>query len=136
MTDPFTLEIIRDNLEAISDEMFIALHRTAHGVVMYEMLDFSVGLADAQGRMIVQGNGLPFFVSTLESAVRDVIAKHGAADAIRPGDVFMTNDPYHGGGTHLNDVCLVMPIFFEGALVAFAANKGHWSELGGKDATV
>ena len=131
--DPFTVEIIRDGLEAISDEMFVALGRAAQGVVIYEVLDYCVGIADAEGKMIVQGNGVPLFIGTLGSAVLDVIAKH-AADNVFPGDVFAINDPYGGGGTHLSDVCLVMPVFHGGALVAFTANKGHWTELGGKDA--
>ena len=50
---------------------------------------------------------------------------------MQPGDVFATNDPYSGGGTHLSDVCLIGPIIYDGELVAFAANKGHWTELGG-----
>jgi N-methylhydantoinase B len=131
--DPFTIEIIKDTLEAISDEMFVSLQRAAQGVVIYEVLDYCVGIADAQGRMIVQGNGVPLFIGTLESAVRAVLAKHGPDGRFHPGDIFALNDPYGGGGTHLSDVCLVMPVFHDGRLVAFTANKGHWSELGGKD---
>jgi N-methylhydantoinase B len=61
-----------------------------------------------------------------------VLQKFGA-DKVRPGDVFVTNDPYEGGGTHLSDVSLVMPIFYEDEVVAFVANKAHWTEVGGKD---
>ena len=130
--DPFTLEIIRDGLQATSDEMFIALGRAAQGIVIYECLDYCVGIADAAGRMVVQGNGVPLFIGTLESAVRDVIEKFGSGDDIHPGDIFAMNDPYRGGGTHTPDVCLVMPVFADGELIAFTANKGHWSEMGGK----
>ena len=130
--DPFTLEIIRDGLQAVSDEMFIALGRAAQGIVIYECLDYCVGIADAKGRMVVQGNGVPLFIGTLESAVRDVIEIFGATDDIHPGDIFAMNDPYRGGGTHTPDVCLVMPVFADGTLIAFTANKGHWSEMGGK----
>jgi N-methylhydantoinase B len=61
-----------------------------------------------------------------------VLDKFGA-DQLAPGDIFITNDPYTGGGTHLSDVSLVMPIFYQGELVAFSANKAHWTEVGGKD---
>lgn len=130
--DPFTLEIIRDGLQAASDEMFIALGRAAQGIVIYECLDYCVGIADASGRMVVQGNGVPLFIGTLESAVREVIDKFGTERDMEPGDIFAMNDPYRGGGTHTPDVCLVMPVFADDELIAFTANKGHWSELGGK----
>jgi len=62
--------------------------------------------------------------------VRSVLDKFGA-EKLKPGDIYITNDPYGGGGTHLSDVSIIAPIFFDGRLVAFAANKGHWTEVGG-----
>ena len=131
--DPFTLEIIKESLLAISDEMFIATQRTAMSTIISEVLDFAVGLTDAQGRLITHGQGLTLFLGTLDFGVRSVIEKFGVT-SLKPGDIFMTNDPYTGGGTHLSDVSLIMPIFSVGQVVAFAANKAHWTEVGGKDA--
>lgn len=131
--DPFTLEIIKDGLIAIGDEMFVTMQRTSMSTIIYEVLDYATGLTDADGNMITQGNGVTLFIGTLTYAVRSVLEKFGK-DGLKPGDIVITNDPYSGGGTHLSDVSLIMPIFYDGELVAFAANKGHWTEVGGKDA--
>nr|BBH87947.1 5-oxoprolinase [Thermosporothrix sp. COM3] len=131
-TNPFTLEIVKDTLVAIGDEMFVALQRTSKSPIIYEVLDFASGLTDAKGQLITQGNGITGFLGTLTFAVRSVLDKFGT-DAIHPGDIFITNDPYSGGGTHLSDVTLIVPIFYEGTLIAFSASKAHWTEVGGKD---
>jgi N-methylhydantoinase B len=130
--DPFTLEILKDSLIAIGDEMFVALQRTSQSPIIYEVLDFGSGLTDAEGQLITQGNGVTVFIGTLSPAVRYTLEKFGR-DALAPGDVVATNDPYEGGGTHLSDVTLVVPIFYGDELVAFAASKAHWTEVGGKD---
>src|SRR5262249_52666387 len=127
--DPFTLEIIKEGLLAIGDEMFVTMQRTSMSTIIYEVLDYAVGLTDAQGRLIAQGNGVALVLGTLTFGVQEVIRKFG--DDLRPGDIVITNDPYGGGGTHLSDVSLIAPIFYDGRLVAFAANKGHWTEVGG-----
>ncbi|MGH3134780.1 MAG: hydantoinase B/oxoprolinase family protein [Gaiellaceae bacterium] len=130
--DPFTVEILKDGLIAIGDEMFIALQRTSKSTIIYEVLDFATGLTDARGQLITQGNGVTGFLGTLTFAVKYTLEKFGA-DGLEPGDVIITNDPYTGGGTHLSDVSLVVPIFYDGELVAFSASKAHWTEVGGKD---
>jgi len=130
--DPFTVEIVKDGLIAIGDEMFVALQRTSKSTIIYEVLDFASGLTDAKGQLITQGNGVTGFLGTLTFAVRYTLEKFGP-DGLAPGDVIITNDPYTGGGTHLSDVSLVVPIFYDGELVAFSASKAHWTEVGGKD---
>jgi N-methylhydantoinase B len=129
--DPFTLEIIKGSLLAIGDEMFVALQRTSKSPIIYEVLDYAVGLTDAQGQLITQGNGVTSFLGTLNAAVREVLEKY--RDNIKPGDLFMTNDPYGGGGTHLSDVTLSLPVFYDNHLIGFVVNKAHWTEVGGKD---
>jgi hypothetical protein len=114
--DPFTVEILKDSLIAIGDEMFVALQRTSMRTIIYEVLDFASGLTDARGQLITQGNGVTGFLGTLTFAVRETLQKFGA-DGLAPGDVIVTNDPYSGGGTHLSDVSLVVPIFYDGELV-------------------
>jgi N-methylhydantoinase B len=128
--DPFTLEIVKEGLMAIGDEMFVTTQRTSMSTIIYEVLDFAVGLTDAQGYLITQGNGVTLFLGTLDFGVRSVLEKFGPAN-LKPGDIYITNDPYTGGGTHLSDVSIIMPIFYEDQLVAFAANKAHWTEVGG-----
>ncbi|HYL43215.1 MAG TPA: hydantoinase B/oxoprolinase family protein [Ktedonobacteraceae bacterium] len=130
--DLFTVEIVKDSLVAIGDEMFIALQRTSKSTIIYEVLDFASGLTDARGQLITQGNGVTGFLGTLTFAVRSALEKFGPEN-LKPGDVVITNDPYTGGGTHLSDVSLIVPIFYDGQLVAFAASKAHWTEVGGKD---
>ncbi|MFQ5972323.1 MAG: hydantoinase B/oxoprolinase family protein [Alphaproteobacteria bacterium] len=131
--DPFTLEIIKNALVGAGDEMFTTLQRTAQSSLIFEVLDFAVGATDGEGNLITQGNGVPGFIGTLDKSVESVIAKHGPDGQIQPDDVFLTNDPYGGGGTHLSDVSIIMPVFYGDELVAFTVNKAHWSELGGKD---
>jgi N-methylhydantoinase B len=130
--DPFTVEIIKDGLVAVSDEMFIALGRTAMSTIIYETLDYACGLLDDEGQLFTQGNGVTGFLGVLTFAIRHTLEKFGR-DGLADRDVIMVNDPYYGGGTHLSDVVLVVPIFHRGALVAFSACKAHWTEVGGKD---
>src|SRR2546426_9537101 len=129
--DLFTVEIVKDALVAIGDEMFVALQRTSMSTIIYEVLDFATGLTDARGQLITQGNGVTLFLGTLSHAVSYTLEKFGAD--LRHGDIIVTNDPYTGGGTHLSDVSLVLPIFYDGEVVAVAADKAHWTEVGGKD---
>ena len=130
--DPFTLEIIKDSLVAIGDEMFIALQRTSKSTIIYEVLDFASGLTDARGQLISQGNGVTGFLGNLTFGVQATLEKFGPQN-LYPGDVVIINDPYSGGGTHLSDVSLIVPIFYDEKLVAFSASKAHWTEVGGKD---
>lgn len=128
--DPFTLEIIGEILRASAEEMFITLGRTAQSPIIYEVLDMACGLVTADGELIAEAEGVPGFIGCLSFAVQEILDKF-EVKAMRAGDVFATNDPYAGGGTHLSDVVLVSPIIFEGTLVGFAANKAHWTEVGG-----
>lgn len=127
--DPFTQEIIKNALVAIGDEMFLAMAKTSMSPIIYEALDYSVGITNARGDLIAQGNGTTVFLGMIDSLVRDILEKF--AGDIHPDDVFISNDPYKGGGTHLCDVAIVKPIFFGDDLVAFAMNKAHWVDVGG-----
>lgn len=127
--DPFTQEIIKNALVAIGDEMFLAMAKTSMSPIIYEALDYSVGITNARGDLIAQGNGTTVFLGMIDSLVRDILEKF--AGEIHPDDVFISNDPYKGGGTHLCDVAIVKPIFFRDDLVAFAMNKAHWVDVGG-----
>ena len=126
--DPVTREIIRGKLLALADEMGIVIAKTSMSPVIYEVLDFACGLCDADGELVVQTNGITLFTGTFAPQVRSIMRRHG--ETMRPGDVFMTNDPFEGG-THSCDIALIKPIFVDGRLFAFAISVAHWSEVGG-----
>ncbi|MFC7392113.1 hydantoinase B/oxoprolinase family protein [Scopulibacillus cellulosilyticus] len=132
--DPFSVEIIKDSLLAIGEEMFYALARTSMSPIIYEVLDYASGLTDAKGQLLTQGNGVTGFIGMLSSMVQQILKKYEDGKGLEPGDIIIINDPYGGGGSHLSDVGLAMPIFYDGELVAFSVNKAHWTEVGGKDA--
>jgi N-methylhydantoinase B len=129
--DPITIEIIQSALQSVSDEMFAAMRKTAMSAIIYEVLDMGTGLTDAQGELTSSGQGIPAFVGVLDKAVKFILGKHTAPGAIEPGDVFMTNDPYHGGVTHLNDIVVAMPVFAGKDVVAWTAVIAHWNDVGG-----
>ena len=109
----------------------MGMRQTAMSTIIYEVLDFGVGITDPEGNLASQGAGIPIFIGMLEPGVKAIRKKFKRAGKIFPGDIFITNDPWHGGASHLNDVSLVMPVFFENTLVAWTANKAHWSDIGG-----
>jgi N-methylhydantoinase B len=129
--DPVVLEIIRNLLIAVLDEGEINLSRTAFSPIIYEVKDYCVGLLDHEGRTIAQSRGgIPTFMADLGEPVRDGIAIYGQ-DGFAPGDILMIN--YAGVcGQHLNNMVLYAPVFWEGKLIAFAANRAHWTDIGGK----
>ena len=129
--DPVSLEIIQSSLQAISDEMFAAMRKTAMSAIIYEVLDMGTGITDAEGEIASSGAGIPAFIGVLDKAVRKIIELHDSPGDIEPGDVFATNDPYYGGVTHLSDIVLAMPVFAQGELIAWTANIAHWNDIGG-----
>ena len=102
--DPFALELIKNALVALADEMALTVYRTARSFVVKEALDFSTALFLADGQLIAQGTCLPFHLGAMPFAVRSVVRAY--KDRILPGDLFITNDPYDGS-THLPDIVLV-----------------------------
>ncbi|WP_417452101.1 hydantoinase B/oxoprolinase family protein [Kordiimonas sp.] len=130
--DIFTTEIIKDALVALGDEMFNAMVRTSMSPIIYETTDFAVGATDARGNLLAQGNGVTAFLATLDTAVQSALT-HYEVSEIFPGDVFITNSPYEGGGTHLSDVVILVPVFHDDQLIAWTVNKAHWTEVGGAE---
>ena len=127
--DPITLEIIQNSIQAAADEMFAAMRKTAMSSIIYEVLDMGTGITDAHGRIASSGAGIPAFVGVLDKSVSFINAKFG--DRVKPGDVYITNDPWHGGVTHLNDLVLAMPVFVDNDLIGWTANIAHNSDVGG-----
>lgn len=131
--DPITATVIQASLVAAADEMFAVLKKTAMSPIIYEVLDVGTGITDAQGELVSSGAGIPTFVGVLDKAVKRIIELNGV-ESIREGDIFVTNDPYYGGVTHLNDVVIALPVFARGELVAWTASIAHWNDVGGKTA--
>ncbi len=111
--------------------MFAAMRRTAMSTIIYEVLDMGTGITDRFGELAGSGAGIPAFVGVLDKTVKQNMAKFDKPGDIEPGDVFITNDPYNGGVTHLNDMVLTMPVFADGEIVAWTANIAHWNDVGG-----
>jgi N-methylhydantoinase B len=128
--DSVTLDIVKDSLIAIGDEIFYGFAQTAMSPIIYETLDYACGIATGDGELLTQGNGACGFIGLIAPMIEEVIKKFGKA-AMRPGDVYLINDPYMGGGTHLSDIGMVMPVFYEEEIVAFVGNKAHWGDVGG-----
>jgi N-methylhydantoinase B len=127
--DPITVEIIRNGLIAVTEEMKTNLMRTAYNLIVYEALDFTVGLFTATGETISIGLGLPMFIRGMAETVKAKL-KHFAEEGIDEGDILVTNDGYITG-SHLNHVTFTMPYFHEGKLVAFGCCMAHWLDIGG-----
>ena len=132
MIDSVTLAVLKGRLEQIVDEMDATLFRSAFNPIIAEAHDASHGLYDAEtGATLVQGkSGLPIFVGAMAFAVRMVIDKAALDGDLRPGDIYLFNDPYEGG-THLSDFKLVRPVFRDGAVYCWLASVGHWHDVGG-----
>lgn len=129
-TDPITSSVIQASLVAAADEMFAVLKKAAMSPIIYEVLDVGTGITDASGNLVSSGAGIPTFVGVLDKAVKRIVEIHGK-DGIREGDMFVTNDPYFGGVTHLNDVVIALPVFAAGRCVAWTASIAHWNDIGG-----
>jgi len=131
MIDKITVEVIRNYLITVAEEMKKVIERTSMSPIIYEVLDFSTGVFTRDAKLIGQAAGLTMFLGTLDMAVEAALRKFGEA-GLKPGDLIITNDPYEGGGTHLNDVVCISPIFYESTLAGFGAVRAHWIDLGGK----
>lgn len=131
VVDPITTEIIRNAFISIANDMNATLIRSAFTPVIYEGKDCSVALIDEKGEVLGQSLGLPLFLGNLEICVKLIAEEHGW-DYFKEGDVFYMNDSYMTG-THLNDSTIIMPIFWGGNRVGFAASRAHWLDVGAKD---
>ncbi|MEE8301448.1 MAG: hydantoinase B/oxoprolinase family protein, partial [Candidatus Tectomicrobia bacterium] len=129
--DPITLAVVKGGLEQIADEMDLTLKRAAFSPTISEGHDRANGFYDAQtGNVIVQGfTGLPIFIGVMQFTTQAVI-QEVKRRGVNPEDVFLVNDPY-SGGTHLMDVRMVKPFYYQGELFCYMANTGHWPDMGG-----
>ena len=126
---PVLVEIVRNGVIAVTEEMKTNLMRTAYNMIIYEALDFTVGLFTAEGETVSISLGLPTFIRGMAETIKAKL-KHFGKDGIEPGDILVTNDAYITG-SHLNHFTFSLPIFHDGELIAFACCMAHWQDVGG-----
>ena len=126
--DPITLAVVEHRLESIAQEMTEAMLRTAMSQILNSSRDFSTAILDGDCQLVAQGEGIPVHISALPvagAAVRDYFGED-----MSEGDLFILNDPYFGG-SHLPDITIIRPIFYEGRLLFYGVNRAHHSDVGG-----
>jgi N-methylhydantoinase B/oxoprolinase/acetone carboxylase alpha subunit len=126
--DPITVEVIGNALASIVEEMGETLVRAAYSTNVKERRVSSTCLFDARGRTLCQAMHIPMHLGSLMGVVEHVTARHPLAE-IRPGDVFIGNDAYTGGGTHLPDIVMAEPVFLDGEVIAWATNIAHHADF-------
>jgi N-methylhydantoinase B len=127
--DPITVEVVRNKLDGIANEMESTLIRSAYSTIVKEGLDASASLFTLGGETLAQAIAIPIHLATLISMVRTLLDTH-PLDSMNEGDVFTLNDPYLGG-THLPDIAVMMPVFFRGRPIAISATMTHHQDMGG-----
>jgi N-methylhydantoinase B len=127
--DPFTVEVIRNALTAIAEEMSLVIMRSARSPLLREAGDLSSALTDADANLIAQGRDIPAHLGVMGSTVQEFL-KHVPRERLSPGDVWFLNLP-ELGGNHLPDVKAIRPVFAQGEIQAFAVNLAHWADIGG-----
>jgi len=128
--DLVTLEVIRNALPAITNEMSYVLQRTSYNMMIYEVRDYCCGLIDVEGNLLSQNTGgVSHFVADLGTVIKDGIDRYGR-DGFKPGDVVIMNHQ-RVAGQHLNNVMIYTPFFFRGDLFAFPVIRAHWVDVGG-----
>ncbi|KAI1691926.1 hydantoinase b/oxoprolinase domain-containing protein [Ditylenchus destructor] len=131
--DPVMLEVFNNLFMSIAEQMGYRLQNTAYSVNIKERLDFSCAIFDAKARLIANAPHMPVHLGSMSESIRSVIARN---PGMKPGDVFVLNDPYHGG-THLPDITVVTPVFLDSDAGPdatpgfFVASRGHHADIGG-----
>jgi N-methylhydantoinase B len=127
--DPVTLEVVKNALASVADEMALVVMRSAYSPVVRDTMDYSTALCDRDGELVAQGLTLAVQLGTFPTIMRHVREHFG--EDVNPGDVFLANDPYGFGGQHLPDLYVIQPIFHEGELEGYAATMAHHVDVGG-----
>ena len=127
--DPVTLEVVKNALASVADEMALVVMRSAYSPVVRDTMDYSTALCDRDGELVAQGLTLAVQLGTFPTIMRHVREHFG--EDVQPGDVFLANDPYGFGGQHLPDMYVIQPIFHEGELEGYAATMAHHVDVGG-----
>ncbi|MGQ0651543.1 MAG: hydantoinase B/oxoprolinase family protein, partial [Betaproteobacteria bacterium] len=127
----FLLEIVKNALETIADELALIVMRTAYSSIVRDAMDFSTAVCDREGRTLAQGLTTPLHLGSFFDAMQNLIAVTQRAGGVREGDVYVFNDPYLAAGQHLPDIYIVKPIFIAGTLEGWATTVAHHNDVGG-----
>lgn len=128
-TDVVTRQIVANALASAADEMATTIFRTAHSTVVRDAMDFSAALLGPDARTVAQAVTIPFHLGAVPTAVEALLARF--RDRMRPGDVFIMNDPFDGG-MHLPDVFIIKPVYYEDALIGYGVATAHHGDIGGR----
>jgi len=129
--DPITVEVIRSYFRSTANQMSTALMRASFSPIIYEVMDFSLGVYNEDAELIAEGKGLPVFMGTLTFSIRAVMEYVGKEN-VSEGDVLLCTYPYWTGA-HSQDAVTIRPIFVDGKIFGYTAAKAHWMDLGAKD---
>jgi len=127
--DPITFEVMRSIFDFASDRMATVLQRSSFSPILADMLDFSNAIYDADLQLLSQAANCPVHLAAMKFSAEAAIEKIGKEN-VYEGDVLLVNDPY-SGGTHINDISFIKPIYYKKDLVGYAVSRGHWMDLGG-----
>ena len=127
--DPVTFEVLRSIFEYASDRMSTVLRRSSFSPILADMVDFSNAIYDYDCQLLSQAANCPVHLAAMKFSAEAIVEHFGLAN-IFEGDVICLNDPFKGG-THINDITFLTPIYFEQELLGFAVSRGHWMDLGG-----
>lgn len=127
--DPVTFEVLRSLFEYTCARMSQILQKASFSPILYDMVDFSNAIYDADLQLLGQTANCPVHLAAMQFSARAAGRRFGLQN-LKEGDVVVLNDPYEGG-THLNDITFTMPIFFHGRILGFAVSRGHWTDVGG-----
>lgn len=130
--DPITFEVVRSSFDYITKMMSQTLQKISFSPIMYDQVDFSNALFDANAKLVGQTTNVPVHLAAMHHCVESAVRSF--ENDLNEGDVVVLNDPY-AGGTHLMDVTFVAPIYYHGKLIAYACSRGHWQDMGGKAAS-
>lgn len=129
--DPIALEVLHNALLSVTEEAYVALMRSAYSTNIKERHDHSVMLTDATGRLVAQpAQSLPIHLASMLGLIKSIIEKFAPGE-IHQGDIFVGNDPYAAGGTHLPDINMTMPVFAGNKLIGWICNIAHHADIGG-----
>jgi len=131
IVDAVTVEIVGNLLLSIAEETGFAIIRSAYSTNIKERRDISTAVFDPDGNMVAQAEHVAMHLGSLLGIVKEVY-KHFDRSEIKDGDMFIGNDPYNGGGTHLPDITVVSPVYAGNELIGWVANLAHHSDVGGK----
>ena len=126
--DPITVEVIGSSFASIAEEMGEALVKASYSTNIKERRDCSTALFDVEGQTLCQAEHIPMHLGSFIGIIPHILKRHSVAE-MKPGDVFIGNDAYEGGGTHLPDIVLAEPVFHEGVMIAWAVNTAHHSDF-------